>query len=630
MAIQEFKAEAQRLMDLMINSIYTNKEIFLRELISNSSDAIDKLYYHSLKDDNTGIGRDQFYIRIDLDEQARTMTFSDNGIGMTKEELESNLGTIAKSGSLGFKNSIEKNEDIDIIGQFGVGFYSAFMVAQNVKVISKAYGSDTAYCWQSSGLEGFEITEADKETNGTIITLTLKENNDDDNYDKFLESYYVSSLVKKYSDYIRYPIKMDMVKYNYNKDKPDEEAEEEIVEETVNSMVPLWKKQKSEITEEEYLSFFKDKFYEYAKPSRIIHFSTEGAATFNALLYIPSQLPPEYYTKNYQKGLKLYSNGVLIMDRCEDLLPDHFSFVKGIVDSQDLSLNISREMLQQDRQLKIIAGRIEKKIKSELESMMNNDREAYDKFFKDYGYGIKFGVYNEYGKNSELLKDLIMFHSSTEKKLVTLKEYCDRMKEDQKYIYYACGESIDKIDKMPQMEMVRDKGYEVLYMTDNVDEFTVQILHSCEEKEFRNVSKADLDSSTEEEKAALEKQTEDNSDLFSFLKEALKDKVKDVCLSAKLKSYPVCLSAEGEISIEMEKMINQMPGDQKIKAEKVLEINPNHPIYTTLCNLLENDKDKLKDYANILYTQAQLIEGVAIDDPVAYSNAICNLLTDKI
>lgn len=628
MAKQQFKAEAQRLLDLMINSIYTNREIFIRELISNASDAIDKLYYRSLTDGNTGVNRDDFGIDIKTDKEARTVTISDNGIGMTKEELENNLGTIAKSGSLNFKQNMDKNEEIDIIGQFGVGFYSAFMVAKNVKVVSKAFGEETAWCWESSGLDGFTVSEAVRDANGTTITMTLKDNTDDDNYDEFLNTSALAALVRKYSDYIRYPIRMDMIKYTY-----DEEAKESVEgfeNRVVNSMVPIWKKQKSELKQEDYNNFFRDKFFEFSEPYRTIHFNTEGAATFNALLFVPGQVSPEYYTRSYKRGLKLYSNGVMIMEQCEDLLPEHFSFVRGLVDSQDLSLNISREMLQQDRQLQVIAGRIEKKVKSELVSMLKNDRDKYEKFFKDYGFQLKYGCYNDYGTHKDFLQELIMFYSSTEKKLVTLEEYCARMKEDQKYIYYARGESIEKIEKMPQLEAAREKGYEILYMTENIDEFCAQSIFKVDDKEFRSVSSVETDTADDETKAALEKEAEDKKDVIGFIKETLNEKVKDVRLSARLKSYPVCLTSEGMISLEMEKMFSDMPGEQKVKAERILEINPNHAIYKTLCTLHETDKDKLKLYADILYTQASLVEGLAPEDPVAYSNAICDLLADKM
>ena len=622
MAKQQFKAEAQRLLDLMINSIYTNREIFIRELISNASDAIDKLYYRSLTDGNTGVNRDDFGIDIKTDKEARTVTISDNGIGMTKEELENNLGTIAKSGSLNFKQNMDKNEEIDIIGQFGVGFYSAFMVAKNVKVVSKAFGEETAWCWESSGLDGFTVSEAVRDANGTTITMTLKDNTDDDNYDEFLNTSALAALVRKYSDYIRYPIRMDMIKYTY-----DEEAKESVEgfeNRVVNSMVPIWKKQKSELKQEDYNNFFRDKFFEFSEPYRTIHFNTEGAATFNALLFVPGQVSPEYYTRSYKRGLKLYSNGVMIMEQCEDLLPEHFSFVRGLVDSQDLSLNISREMLQQDRQLQVIAGRIEKKVKSELVSMLKNDRDKYEKFFKDYGFQLKYGCYNDYGTHKDFLQELIMFYSSTEKKLVTLEEYCARMKEDQKYIYYARGESIEKIEKMPQLEAAREKGYEILYMTENIDEFCAQSIFKVDDKEFRSVSSVETDTADDETKAALEKEAEDKKDVIGFIKETLNEKVKDVRLSA------VCLTSEGMISLEMEKMFSDMPGEQKVKAERILEINPNHAIYKTLCTLHETDKDKLKLYADILYTQASLVEGLAPEDPVAYSNAICDLLADKM
>ena len=620
-----FKAESKRILDLMINSIYTHNEIFLRELISNASDATDKLYYNALKDGNTGLNRDSLAINIKLNKNDRTITISDSGCGMNVEELENNLGTIAKSGSLAFKQENEKRDDIEIIGQFGVGFYSAFMVSKNVKVISKPYGSDVAYCWESEGAEGYTITECEKETNGTEIILYLKDNTEDENYDEYLEEYKIKSIVKKYSDYIRYPIKMDVEKHR-PKDGEDGEYESYIENETLNSMVPIWRKSSSQLTEDDYNNFYKEKFYDYENPLKVIHSSVEGTATYNMMLFIPAKAPFNYYTKEYEKGLQLYTNGVLIMDKCADLLPDYFSFVRGLVDSQDLSLNISREMLQHDRQLKIISTNLEKKIKSELMSMQKNDRENYEKFFKNFGLQIKYGLYSDFGMHKELLQDLIMFHSSSENKLVTLEEYVSRMKEEQKYIYYVSGESIAKIEHLPQIELLKEKEYEVLYLTDDIDEFAIRVLMSYKEKEFKSISEGDLGLETEEEKKEIAKKSEENKELFTLLKDSLDGKVKEVRLSTRLKSHPVCLSVDGEISIEMEKVLNQMPNDQNIKAQKVLEINANHPIFSKLTSMVDTDKEKLKSYAQILYTQALLIEGLSIEDPVAYSNAVCDLM----
>ena len=634
MKMKQFKAESKRLLDLMINSIYTHKEIFLRELISNASDAIDKLYYHALSDGNTGLNRDDFSIELSIDKDNRTLTITDNGCGMTKEELENNLGVIAKSGSLAFKQENEAKEDIDIIGQFGVGFYSAFMVASNVKVYSKAYGSDEAYVWESNGAEGYTVEPCEKELNGTQIVLTIKEDTEDEKYSEFLESYRVQELVRKYSDYIRYPIRMEVEKSRMKEQPEGEEADEEKAPEyetyteieTLNSMVPIWRKNKSELTDEDYNSFYKEKFFDYSDPLKVIHTYTEGAATYHALLFIPAKAPYNYYTRDYEKGLKLYASGVLIMDSCKDLLPDHFSFVKGLVDSEDLSLNISREMLQHDRQLKVIASRLEKKIKSELLSMLKNDREKYEEFFKNFGLQLKYGVYNGFGANKELLQDLLLFYSSGEQKLVTLEEYVSRMKEDQKYIYYAGGESREQIEKLPQTELVKEKGYEILYLTDDVDEFALQMMHDYSEKEFKSVSASDLDLDTEEEKKEFEKQAEENKDLLTFMKDALDGKVKAVVLSKRLRSHPVCLSNEGMLSIEMEKVLNAMPNDQKVKAERVLEINASHPIFEKLAKLYAEDQEKLKTYAQLLYTQAELIEGMPVEDPVAFSNAVCELM----
>jgi len=634
MAVKQFKAESKRLLDLMINSIYTHREIFLRELISNASDAVDKLYYKALSDGDTGLNRDDFYIDIKLDKENRTITITDNGCGMTKNDLENNLGTIAKSGSLDFKKDNDQKEDIEIIGQFGVGFYSAFMVSELVTVISKAYGSEEAYKWQSEGADGYTIEPCEKESHGTIVTLKIKPNTDDNSYDEYLEAYTIQHIIKKYSDYIRYPIKMDIEKSRLkeknkekNKDDSKDEYETYTENETLNSMVPIWRKNKNETTAEEYNEFYKDKFMDYTDPAKVIYSSTEGTATYNALLFIPAKAPMNFYTKDYEKGLQLYSNGVLIMDKCADLLPDYFSFVRGLVDSQDLSLNISRETLQHDRQLKIIATRLEKKIKSELESMLTNEREKYEEFFKNFGLQLKYGIYQDYGMHKDVLQELLMFYSSSEKKLVTLKEYISRMKEEQKFIYYASGETTSRIEQLPQTEALKDKGYEILYLTDNVDEFALRMLIKYDEKEFKSVSADDLGLETEEEKKESAKQVEENKDLLGFMKDALDGKVKQVILSQKLKTHPVCLSTDGAISMEMEKVLNAMPSDEKVTAQRVLEINANHPVFKKLNDLYANDKDTLKQYASMLYTQALLIEGVAIEDPVAFSNQICDLMT---
>lgn len=627
MAKKQFKAESKRLLDMMINSIYTHNEIFLRELISNASDAIDKLYYKSLTDGNTGISRDDFSIRIETDEDARTLKIEDNGMGMTKEELENNLGTIAKSGSLDFKSDMEKQDDIDIIGQFGVGFYSAFMVSDKVNVVSKAYGSDQAYEWESSGADGYTIKEAEKEANGTVITLSLKADTEDEKYSEYLDTYKIKSLIKKYSDYIRYPITM-MVEKSRLKEGSEDEYEKYSELETLNSMVPLWKRNKSELTDDDYNSFYKEKFFDFTDPAKVIHTNVEGVVSYTSLLFIPSKAPYNYYSKDYEKGLQLYSSGVLIMEKCADLLPDYFSFVKGLVDSQDLSLNISREMLQHDRQLKAIAQRLEKKIKSELLEMQNKDREKYLEFFKNFGLQLKYGLYDGFGANKDKLKDLVMFYSSKEKALVTLSEYVSRMKPDDKFIYYACGESIDKIDKLPQTELLKDKGYEILYMTDDIDEFAVQILHEFDGKEFKSVSAEDLEiEETAEEKKKAEKQAEESKDMLEAMKDALDGKVAEVRLSQRLKSHPVCLTTKGGLSIEMEKVLNAMPMDQKVKSERVLEINAGHPVLETLKKSYEADKDSIKMYAELLYNQALLIEGLPVDDPVAFSNSICELMT---
>ncbi len=628
MKTKQFKAESKRLLDLMINSIYTHKEIFLRELISNASDAIDKLYSRSLTEHLTDVSRDQFAIHILPNKEQRTLTLTDNGCGMTREELENNLGTIAKSGSLAFKKEHEPQEDVDIIGQFGVGFYSAFMVSDCVTVISRAYGSDEAYQWQSRGADGYTLEPCEKEEYGTVIILNIKEDTEDEHYSEFLDTYRLQGLVKKYSDYIRYPIRMEVEKSRPKEDKP-EEYETYTEEETVNSMVPLWRRNKNELKPEDYNNFYKEKFFDFEDPLRVIHSNTEGAATYNALLFIPARAPYNYYTRDYEKGLQLYASGVLIMDKCADLLPDCFSFVKGLVDSQDLSLNISREMLQHDRQLKIIASRLEKKIKSELQSMLDNDREKYESFYKNFGLQLKYGAYSDYGERKDLLKDLLLFYSSTEKKLVSLKEYRERMKEDQEFIFYACGDTVEHLDRLPQAEAVKDKGYEILYLTDDVDEFVLRVLDKYEEKSFKSVSAGDLDLATEEEKKEEKKQAEEHKELFDFLKDSLDGKVKEVRLSKRLRTHPVCLTSDGALSLEMEKVLNAMPGsDGNAKAERVLEINESHPVFGTLVKLYGSDQDKLKDYAHLLYDQALLIEGLPVEDPVEFSNRVCRLMAE--
>ena len=622
---KQFKAESKKLLDLMINSIYTHKEIFLRELISNASDALDKLYFKSLTDDSVGMSKDDFYIRITPDKDARTITVSDNGIGMTADELENNLGVIAKSGSQKFKADNADSADVEIIGQFGVGFYSSFMVSKNVKVISRAFGSDEANCWESSGVEGYTITPCEKETVGTDIILTIADNTEEVNYDEFLDQYKISSLVKKYSNYIRYPIKM---LYETSKPVEGKEGEYETVQEdrTLNSMLPLWKKQKSEITEEEYNQFYKDVFYDYEDPLRVIHSKTEGQATYNALLYIPARAPFDYYSKDYEKGLQLYSKGVLISDKCKELLPDYFNFVRGLVDSEDLSLNISREMLQHDHQLKLIAKTIEKKIKAELLKMLNTDREKYEKFFDAFGTSLKFGVYSDYGMHKDELSDLLLFKSSHEKKYVTLKEYVERMKTDQKSIYYAAGETIDRIEMLPQTDAVKDKGFEILYLTDYVDEFAVRTMMAFEEKPFVNICADDADFGTDEEKEALKADNEANKEMFDLMKETLGGAVQAVRFTNKLKNHPVCLSNEGMLSAEMEKVLNAMPGNNGVKAEFALEINADHPIADKLKTFYAEDQETLKKYAKLLYGQARLIGGMSLENPGEFSNLICELM----
>lgn len=626
MQTKEFKAESKRLLDMMINSIYTHKEIFLREIISNASDAIDKLYFKSLTDTSVGMKKSDFAINIAIDKENRTLTVSDNGIGMTEEDLENNLGTIANSGSFAFKKDNDLGDDVDIIGQFGVGFYSTFMVAKEVTVVTKAFGSDQAYKWTSDGVEGYTIEECDKPDGvGTTITLKLKDDTDDEKYSTYLDQYQIQSLVKKYSDYIRFPIRMEVEHTHYNEEGKEPEVHKAI--ETLNSMTPIWKKNKSELKDEDYNNFYMEKFGDYEPPVAHIHSKNEGVATYDALLYIPARAPFDYYSKDYEKGLQLYSSGVMIMEKCADLLPDWFSFVKGVVDSEDLSLNISRELLQQDRQLKIIAKNLEKSIKNELAKLLKNDREKYEKFYSVFGLQFKFGIYQSYGAANETLKDLLMFPSSFDGKNVTLKEYVSRMKEDQKEIYYACGETKERIEMLPQLEKIKDKGYEVLYFTQDVDEFAIKVMINYDGKPFKSISDADLD--TEEEKEEAKKLDEENKDMFTFMQEAIADKVKTVRLSKKLKTHPVCLSSDGSITIEMEKVLNAMPQNDgnKVKAEKALEINPNHPIFEKLKDLYANDKDKLKDYAKLLYDQALLIEGMSIDNPVEFANLVCELMT---
>ena len=619
---KEFKAESKRLLDLMINSIYTNKEIFLRELISNASDAIDKLYYKSLTDRKVKLEKDDFCIKIKLDKEKNTLSIEDNGIGMNEEELEENLGTIAQSGTLLFKEE-NKDKETECIGQFGVGFYSAFMVSDEIEVISKKFGDKKAHIWKSSGVDGYTIDECEKEDYGTLITLHLKKDTDEEVYSKYTDEFTIEGLIKKYSDYIKYPIKMDLT-HEHKKDDSDE-VETHTEEQTINSMIPLWKRSKNEITEDEYNSFYMDKFYDYEKPLKVIHSSVEGKVSYNTLMFIPSKAPYDFYSKDYEKGLELYSNGVLIMEKCGDILPDYFSFVKGLVDTPDVSLNISREILQQDAQIKIIAKSIESKIKKELETMLEEERDKYEEFFKTFGINIKFGIYNGFGQNNETLKDLLLFYSSKEKKLVTLKEYTERMKEGQDKIYYACGQSIDKIDLLPQTEGLKEKDYEILYLTDYVDEFTLQMLQKYNDKVFANISGENADIDSKEEKEELEKANDDNKDMFDFMKKTLD--IKGVRFTKKLKNHPVCLTSEGNVSVEMEKVINAMPTDERVTAEKVLEINENHPIVNKLQSLYKKDKDELEKYTKILYAQARLIEGLPIDNPTEISNLVCELIS---
>ena len=626
MALQKFKAESKRLLDLMINSIYTHKEIFLRELISNASDAIDKLYYRSLTDGATGMNTSDFRIEIHPDKTNRTLTISDNGCGMTREELVQNLGTIADSGTFRFKEEHAMDQkETEIIGQFGVGFYSAFMVAKRVTVVSRAYGAEDAYQWKSEGAEGFSVSAAKRDTHGTDIILELKDDTEDEHYSEYLEQYRLTQLIKKYSSYIRYPIQMELEKSRKKEDSDEYEPYTEV--ETINSMVPLWKRQKSELTESDYNNFYTDRFSDYEAPLRTIHTSAEGAVSYNALLFIPSHAPYDYYSKAYEKGLQLYANGVLIMDKCADLLPDYFSFVRGLVDSPDLSLNISREMLQHDRQLKVIASNIEKKIKSELLAMLKNDREKYETFFRAFGLQLKYGTYMDYGMHSEMLRDLLLFHSMKQDKLITLQEYVDAMPEGQTAIYYAAGETIQRIKAMPQLDRLEEKGYDVLFLTDDVDEFALTILHTFAEKEFKSITSGELSLETEEEKKASEEQAEASKPLLDTLREALSGKVKDVRLSSRLKNHAVCLSSDGPLSIGMEKVLNAMPVENKVKADRVLELNADHPLFAKLESLqASGDTDTLKTYADVLFTQAQLIEGILPEDPAEYSEKVLQLL----
>lgn len=623
---REFKTESKRVLDLMINSIYTNKEIFLRELISNASDALDKLYYLSLTNKDIKVKKSDLEIKIDLDKEARTLTITDNGCGMTEDELENNLGVIAESGSLHFKEENEGKDDVNIIGQFGVGFYSAFMVSDRVVVESKSYKDEDSHIWESTGVDGYTISKGKKETTGTKITLYLKKDTEDYNYSDFLTEYKIRSIIKKYSDYISYPIKM-MVE-NTRKKEDSDEYETYTEEATLNSMVPLWKKDKKNIKNEEYNNFYQDRFHDYEEPLKVLHFNMEGNVNFTALLFIPSHAPYDFYSKEYEKGLALYTNGVLIMDKCSDLLPDYFSFVKGVIDTEDIPLNISRETLQDNKNIKLIAKSIESKIKKELLSMLSDERDKYEEFYKAFGMGLKFGIYNDYGINKDKLSDLVMFYSSKDKKLTTLKEYTERMKEGQESIYYACGESVDKIDMMPQVESVKDK-YEVLYLTEYVDEFTIITLAEYNSKKFVNVSSENTDISTEEEKKHINEINDNNKDMLSSMKDLLGDSVKEVKFTSKLKNHPVCLTTEGEVSTSMEKVINSMPTGEKIKASEVLEINSNHKIADKLKELYKDNKEEFEKYTKVIYFEARLIEGLPIDNPTEMSNLMCDIMADK-
>lgn len=625
MGKKQFKAESKRLLDLMINSIYTNREIFLRELISNASDAIDKIYYKTLTDESLSFDKDSYYIKVIPDKKNRILKISDTGIGMTKEELDDNLGVIAKSGSLAFKNEVELKDGYDIIGQFGVGFYSAFMVSDIVTVISKAFGSDEAYKWESKGAEGYTIEPCEKDSVGTDVILKIKENTEDEKYDEYLDEYRLKAIIKKYSDFVRYPIKTDMTSKR-PKEGSEGEFEDYTEEQILNSMVPIWKRNKNELVKEDYEKFYSEKHYGFDKPLKHIHISADGVVSYNAILFIPEKMPYDFYTKEYEKGLELYSKGVMIMNKCSDLLPDYFSFVKGLVDSEDLSLNISREILQHDRQLKLIAKNIKNKIKSELENLLKTERDNYEKFYEAFGRQLKYGIYSEFGSNKEILQDLLMFYSSKEKKPVTLDEYVSRMPEEQKYIYYAAGESNERIEKLPQAELVSDKGYEILFFTDDIDEFAIKMMMTYKDKEFKSVSSGDLGIEADKKENISDSEEKDNKELFEYMKNALSGKVKDVIVSKRLKNHPVCLSNEGELTIEMEKILNSMPNNQNIKADKVLEINTSHEVFRSLKEAYEKDKEKLKLYTDLLYNQALLIEGLPINDPVEFTNNICKVM----
>lgn len=623
---REFKTESKRILDLMINSIYTNKEIFLRELISNSSDALDKLYYLSLTNKDIKVNKDDLFIRVDYNKDKRTITISDNGTGMTEEELENNLGVIAESGSLKFKEENKEQNDVNIIGQFGVGFYSAFMVSDKVTVESKSYKDDKATIWESTGVDGYTLSPSDKKENGTIITLHLKEDTEDYNYSELLSEYKLRSIIKKYSDYISYPIKMEVENNRKKEDSDEYETYKEVI--TINSMIPLWKRNKKDITEEEYNNFYSDKFFDYDKPLDVLHFNIEGNVNYNALLYIPSHAPYDYYSKEYEKGLQLYTNGVLIMDKCSELLPDYFSFVRGVIDTEDIPLNISRETLQDDKNIKLIAKSIESKVKNELLDLLKNNRDKYLEFYKAFGMQLKFGIYNDYGMHKDKLEDLIMFYSSGEKKLITLDEYVNKLKEEDKNIYYCAGETVDKIDMLPQVEGIKDK-HEVLYLTDYVDEFAIMAIHEYKGKTFVNVTNESTDLSTDEEKEKINKENTDNKDMLEEMKKVLEGNVEEVKLTNKLKSHPVCLTTTGEVSTSMEKVINAMPTDEKIKANEVLEINASHKIVDKLKDLYKNDKDEFTKYTKVIYYEARLIEGLPIDNPTELSNLMCDIMANK-
>lgn len=623
---REFKTESKRILDLMINSIYTNKEIFLRELISNSSDALDKLYYLSLTNKDIKVNKDDLFIRVDYNKDKRTITISDNGTGMTEEELENNLGVIAESGSLKFKEENKEQNDVNIIGQFGVGFYSAFMVSDKVTVESKSYKDDKATIWESAGVDGYTLSPSDKKDNGTIITLHLKEDTEDYNYSELLSEYKLRGIIKKYSDYISYPIKMEVENNRKKEDSDEYETYKEVI--TVNSMIPLWKRNKKDIAEEEYNNFYSDKFFDYDKPLDVLHFNIEGNVNYNALLYIPSHAPYDYYSKEYEKGLQLYTNGVLIMDKCSELLPDYFSFVRGVIDTEDIPLNISRETLQDDKNIKLIAKSIESKVKNELLDLLKNNRDKYLEFYKAFGMQLKFGIYNDYGMHKDKLEDLIMFYSSSEKKLITLDEYVNKLKEEDKNIYYCAGETVDKIDMLPQVEGIKDK-HEVLYLTDYVDEFAIMAIHEYKGKTFVNVTNESTDLSTDEEKEKINKENTDNKDMLEEMKKVLEGNVEEVKLTNKLKSHPVCLTTTGEVSTSMEKVINAMPTDEKIKANEVLEINASHKIVDKLKDLYKNDKDEFTKYTKVIYYEARLIEGLPIDNPTELSNLMCDIMANK-